>query len=221
MRRFMVRVLPVLVLVLVVSPLLAQRQPGRFGGGGLGQLLTNKGVQEELKLSDDQKSKLTKGVAEAQEKYGKDMRAAFMDKDQEKVQKLTKEMNSDLHKLAESALKPEQAKRLHQIELQFGLQRGNLEALSSAHVQKELKFTDKQKEMLKETSEMLAKERVEMLKDIRDREKFQEAQKKLADKAKGAVEKLAESLSADQKKAWKDLTGEKFEVKLEPRRPPQ
>jgi len=34
-----------------------------------------------------------------------------------------------------------------------------------------------------------------------------------------AMEKFSASLSSDQKKTWKDLTGEKFEYKPEQRRP--
>ena len=48
------------VAVVLVGAALAQRQPLPFGGGGFGQggaamLMMNKGVQEELKLTDQQK----------------------------------------------------------------------------------------------------------------------------------------------------------------------
>ena len=119
MKRFAIRVLPAVALMLVVGPLLGQ-QPGRFGGfggGGLGALLANKGVQEELKISDDQKSKLESAVKDTFGKYKDDMAAARKDKDREKSEKLAKAMSAHITKAAEGTLKPEQMKRLHQIEI--------------------------------------------------------------------------------------------------------
>jgi len=218
MKRFMIRVVPLAIVVLVVGQLFAQ-QPGRGGmGGGLGALLTNKGVQEELKLSGDQTEKLTSAMKEVREKYGKDIAAAFKDKNQEKVQQLTKEMSGEVNKLVEKTLKPEQVKRLHQIEIQAGVQRGNLEVLLQERVQKALSLTDKQKESIKESSEALTKERREAFGGGQfDREKMQAIQKK----AQESAEKILGAFSADQKKAWKELTGDKFEVKFEPRRKQQ
>src|SRR6266511_2221757 len=47
------------VVALFAAPATAQRQPRPGGGfGGFGNLLTNKSVQEELKITDDQKKKL-------------------------------------------------------------------------------------------------------------------------------------------------------------------
>jgi len=217
MKRFAIRVLPAVALMLVVGPLVGQqRQPGGGGfGGGLTGLLTNKGVQEELKVSEDQKSKLESAVKDIGGKYKDDLSAAFKDKDREKSEKLLKAMNADVTKAAEGALKPEQMKRLRQIEIWAALQRGNLDILSQERIDKELKLTGKQKDTLKETSESLAKERRELFQGgAGNRE---ENQKKLTEKTKAAVDKFMETLSADQKKALKDLSGEKYELKFEPR----
>src|SRR5271170_1720706 len=61
MNRLVTRSLALALFALVVTPVFAQRQPGfGFGGGqmGIAQLVTNKSVQEELKLTEDQIAKL-------------------------------------------------------------------------------------------------------------------------------------------------------------------
>ncbi len=224
MKRLVVRMVPALVLLVLATPLVAQqRRPGgMFGGGGVAGLLNNKGVQEELKLSDEQKTKLTDAVKDTFAKYKEDLSAARKDKNREKTEQLTKAMNADLNKVAAGTLKPEQLKRLHQIEIWAALQRGNLEVLTQERIQKALKLTDKQKDMIKETSETLNKDRREAFQNAgMDREKMQEAMKKIGEKSKSAVEKFLGGLSPDQKSAFKALTGEKFEVKFEQRRRPQ
>ncbi len=224
MKRFVVRVVPVVALMFLVAPLVAQqRQPGRGfggGGGGVGMLLSNKGVQEELKVTDEQKEKVTSSLKDVRTKFGEDMRAAFKDMNREKIAQIQKDMAAETNKVVGKVLKPDQVKRLHQIELQVGIQQGNLGVLTSERVQKELKLTDKQKASIKETSEMLAKDRPMFGGGTRPTPEQREAFQK---KAKEAGEKIIGTLSADQKKTWKDLTGEKFNYKpdMRPNRPPQ
>jgi hypothetical protein len=218
MRRFCLSLLTAVITVAFVSPVLAQPQrprQGGFGALGLSQLVGNKSVQEELKLSDEQKEKLTK----AGEEFRAKIREAFQDMDREKIAKIQKEMTEAVTKVAKDTLKPEQMKRLHQIEVQVAGAR----AFAIERVQKELKLDDKQKEAIKECEENLTKARQELFKDIGrdDREKRQEATKKLTEKRKEAMEKLVSALNADQKKAWKEMTGEPFEIKFEQRRRPQ
>jgi len=217
MKRLFVRVVPAVVLVFLVAPLIAQqRQPGGrgFGGGqgGIGALLNNKSVQDELKVSDEQKEKLTSSLKDLRDKY----KDSF--KDREKAQEAMKEMSTETNKIVEKLLKPEQVKRLHQVELQVAVQQGTVAVLNQERVQKALNYTDKQKTMIKETAETLAKERREMIgggTGRPDPEKMQAFQKK----AKESVEKIMETLSTDQKKTWTELTGAKFEYKADIRRP--
>jgi hypothetical protein len=221
MKRFAIRVLPAVALMLVVGPLVGQQpRPGfGFGGGGLTALLNNKGVQEELKISDDQKSKLESAVKDTFGKYKDDLAAARKDKDREKTEKLSKAMNADITKAAEGALKPEQMKRLRQIEIWYALQNGNLQMLTQERVNDKLKLTDKQKDAIKEASEKLGQERRDIFQNAGGN--FEEARKKVEEKTKAAVEKFTDTLSADQKSALKELAGAKFEVKFERRRPQQ
>jgi hypothetical protein len=224
MKRFAIRVLPAVALLLVVGPLVGQqrqRQPGGFGGfgGGLTGLLTNKGVQEELKISDEQKSKLKSAVEDIGGKYKDDLAAARKDKDREKSEKLLKAMGADVAKAAEGTLKPEQMKRLRQIEIWAALQNGNLQMLTQERVNDKIKLTEKQKDAIKEASDKLGAERREIFQNAGGN--FEEARKKVEEKTKAAVDKFMDTLSADQKSALKELAGEKFEVKFERRRPQQ
>jgi hypothetical protein len=46
-----------------------------------------------------------------------------------------------------------------------------------------------------------------------DRERFAEAQKKIAELNTRAMDKVTKSLTDDRKKAWKEMVGEKFDSK--------
>ena len=137
------------IVAMAVSPALAQqrqRQPGGRGfGGGFGGgsvfLLTQKSVQEELKLSDDQ----VKQVKELQEKQ----RGSFQglrDLSQEERVKKMREQGEATQKAVAKILKPEQLKRVKQISLQ---QQG-ARTLMTEEVSKTLKITDDQKEKIRE-----------------------------------------------------------------------
>jgi len=217
------RLIPALVLGLIAVPLFGQGFGPRGGGGGnvtAMALLVNKGVIEELKLSEDQQEKVKSSLKEVRGKYTEDMKAAFQDKDKDKIAKLQKEMGVEFNKVVDSTLKPEQVKRLKQIELQAGVQVMGPKALISEHVEKHLKFNDKQKEAIKEADESLTRERAELRKEGgKDKDKREEVQKRVQAKTKQAMEKIISTLSDDQKKAYKELTGAHFDYKPDFGRP--
>jgi len=225
MNRFCFRLIPVLALAILAAPLFGQqgRPRGGFGDVGAAQLLANKAVAEELKLSDEQKEKLQSSLKDVMGKFREEMQTAFKDKDQDKLAKIRKEMGEEVSKLVDKSLKPEQVKRLQQIEIQANIQMRGPAGLTSEKVAKEIKLTDKQKDAIKEATEGLTKEREELFKGLGrdDREKMQEARTKLQGKTKEALEKISATLSEDQKKALKELTGAPFEYKPEPFRRPQ
>ena len=123
MRTLAKMALSVAVAAFVASVSLAQPGERPGGGRGMGQsgpaLLLNKSVQEELKLTDDQKADLHK-VSEKQTEAAK---KAFEDNkgDREKAMEAIKTIREDTNKsLAKTvaSLKPDQAKRFKQIEIQ-------------------------------------------------------------------------------------------------------
>jgi Spy/CpxP family protein refolding chaperone len=193
-----VKVLTAGLIVLAASSAFAQ-QPRRAGGGfgppggmtagpSAAALLRNDKVQEELNLTDDQKAELQKAAAAAGDKY-----------------------RDDLEKATMGALKPDQAKRLKQIEVQSA----GLAAFSKEDVQAALKLTDAQKASVKTAADDMQKDIQDLFKDAQgDREKMAGAFKKIQELRTEGLDQVVKGLSDDQMKTWKDLTGDKFEVAL-------
>lgn len=220
------------VVALVASPALAQRQRPQGGAGGFGfggrglagvQLLGNKSVQEELKITDEQKEKITPVLTKISEKqrdaFGK-LRDLSAEERREKMQELQKEMtamNEQGLKDVMPILTTDQTKRFKQIQIQV---RG-LEAYSDPEVVSALKLTDEQKDDIKKVNEEMAKQMREMFQPGGGGN-FQEAQRKMTALRKETNEKVQSMLTDAQKKTLKELRGEAFELKIDaPRRPQQ
>lgn len=226
-----------------------QPQPKKGGQGGFGgdfaklrpimtalgsspaSLLMNKGVQTEIKLTEEQ----TKTLADqAQERLGGDMKERFSkmmekgkaldgvpeDKLDEKVREVFKEEIETPMKEAEKVLKPDQIKRLKEIHfsnLGLGL-------FTNYEYSQTLKITSEQKTKAKEIQDELTKDMQELGVGGRGgfgggNGKFTPPSKETLEKVetlrKEAKEKGMELLTADQKKMYKDMAGEPFEVKME------
>jgi Spy/CpxP family protein refolding chaperone len=199
---------------LLVLPVFAQFRPGMMGRMGGDMLLLNKSVQDELKLTKDQKSQLEK-IQKAQRAAFAKAREAFKDGDadtgKEIMEKAGKEATKSIKKVKDT-LTTTQAKRFTQIQIQVA----GLEAYAREDVQKALKLTDKQKDDIKDIRDDLGKDIKDLMEDARgDREKFGAAMKKIAKLRADAQAKITKSLTDDQKKAWKDLTGEPFTLKMD------
>ncbi len=205
---------------LLAIPVLAQFGP--FGGGLTGdQLLTNKGVQDELKLSDDVKKEL----AEIQKKQGEaraEMFKLFREDEKEKAAEVMKKSNEEsakaLKKIREG-LSAKQAARLDQIEIQMATagKQKNPDVFKMKAVADALKFTDKQKDLVKETLENLAKDTKEVNDDYKEKkgkERFG-AFTKINELRGEAYDKIDKELTEDQKAALEKAKGEKFELKFE------
>jgi Spy/CpxP family protein refolding chaperone len=199
---------------LVCLPVFAQFPfGGMMGRGGDGNMmLSSKDVQKELKLTEEQ----VKTITSAQEEMTKAMRAAFQDGDREAIQKAREEQTKALTKLREG-FTPEQKKRFFQLEVQSAA-KGNQPAIFSREdVQKLMKFTSEQKEKVKAALSELEKDVKEVFEDAQgDREKMQAAMKKLPGLGKDTFDKIAKSLSDEQKKTWKEIQGEEFKGEFRP-----
>ncbi|MCE2804212.1 MAG: hypothetical protein LW700_03240 [Gemmataceae bacterium] len=178
---------------------LAQPPGGGFPGGGLGgmmmmqgrggsdptQLLNNKSVLDELKLSEDDAKEI--------------------------LQKYSEETSGLLAKILADSGKGDQAKRLNQIRTQ---QLG-LRAFSDAKIASLLKLSDDQKKEIKELEEDVRKEADEMRKEIgMDFSKMGEMMKKVGELNKQALGKATELLKDNQKATWQELVGKPFEMKM-------
>ena len=218
MRTVTTRLFALALAVAVAAPLLAQPRPGQggFGPQDGAALLRNKSVQEELKISEDQTTKLKEIGDKIRAKYADEFKDAG--RDFAKIREVGKKVSEETKKALADAniLKPEQTKRLRQIEVQTA----GLTAFSMEDVQKVLKLTDKQIADAKAASDDIRKDADEMRKDAgMDFKKFAEIRTKVEKMRSDALNKLTGTFSDDQKKAYKELTGEKFELKVEFTRP--
>jgi hypothetical protein len=203
------------------APAMAQGQGGRggfgmMGGGGGLALLSNKGVQKELKLSDEQIDKAEKAATESMGKMRErfqDLQGLDADARREKQQSMMREMAAESKKVTDEILKPEQAKRFAEISLQV---RG-AQALSDPEVQSKLKLTDEQKNKLKDMASETQSKMQELRSGLQD-DREGTMQKIQAYQKENATKTMA-LLTDDQKKTWKDMTGEPFEYTPEARRP--
>jgi hypothetical protein len=142
------------------------------------------------------------------------------DKLEDKIREVFKEEIEGPTKAAEKILKPDQAKRLAQI----GRQNAGVRGLIGTETAKELKLTDEQKTKIKEISTELDKDVAELMPmgkggfggGFGGGRISPETREKVAHLRKEAMEKATESLTADQKTKWKELTGDPFEMKFNP-----
>jgi Spy/CpxP family protein refolding chaperone len=214
MRRIHVAVLAAAFLAFTAAPAFAQRGPGgggRMGGGDSAiRLLENKSVQEELKITDDEKAKVEK-IRDAHkdelDKAGRDF---------QKRAEVMKTINEELTKALPDILKEDQLKRFKQVEVQVA----GFRAFDKEDVQKALSLTDKQTKEYASAKDDLAKDTKDLFPapgggGRPDPAKMQEAMKKVQELTKEATDKFTATFSDDQKKAYKDLTGDKFDYKPE------
>ena len=230
----------ILVVAMVVASLgtvSAQRQGGGGGGGfvpsAYGVVGTSEDLQKELKISDEQKTKLKEAMEPINKKRlklvprGQGGQQQTDEQRKERTEKMAK-LTDETKAAVGTVLNAEQAKRLGQIDYQMM----GMAAYSNAEVQKKMSFTDAQKETVKATVEAYRKDREELNKDMprRSQQPSDEDLKKLADLRKKGValskeaeEKIVEVLTAEQKKIWTDMIGEKVDVskfmQFGPRRP--
>ncbi len=180
---------------------------GMMGGVSMAMLLNNEGVQKELKLTDEQKTKVKEFATAQQEK----MRDAFSggQPDPEKFAEVRKAATEAGDKFVKDTLNADQQKRAKQILYQAQLAMMGPAALASDDVSKALSLTDDQKSKLKTLAEEMRKDRAELQADARGTgDAATEARKKMQSITKEYTAKATDTLTADQKKEWKDMTGE-------------
>jgi hypothetical protein len=198
------------VLGLLSGPATAQRPErgqGRAGGGmrmgGLGGLLLNDSVHEELKLSEDQIAKIQGVVPKVQRKHQQDfaqLRNLSPSERHQKGAEMTKAFNDEILKDLGDTLKPEQVKRLKEIDLQ---EQGT-RAFADPEIAAALKLTDAQKEKIKSINDDFMAE----MSAAR-----QGGGGQIAQLRKQSMKKISEVLTEEQQKTWQEMTGKPFEIK--------
>ncbi len=237
--------LALVLAALVATPALAQRQRQQPGGGrGFGPLsmLSNKSVQEELKITKEQSEKITELDKKLSEENRKAMEGLSQEERRgEKGRELRTKQREAANKALADVLKSDQMKRYEQINFQMrvlgggggfgfggGFGGGRPGQAPSApfmnpELAKALDLTDDQKADLKKLNESYQSDYKDATKDLgMGREAFQKIREARTKLNKSAMEKFNKVLTADQQKKLKELTGAPFEMKFEaPRRPDQ
>ncbi len=139
----------------------AQGQRRGFGPPRGIMLLENKSVQSELKLSDEQVSKITTLLTEIQAKH-RDEREALRDLEPQERMKRSQEifaaMETEAKKPLSEILDADQAKRFKQLDFQVR----DWMALLDPTMQTELKITDSQKGQLTDLNKSVGEKRREI-----------------------------------------------------------
>jgi ribosome recycling factor len=206
-----------LALGLLAVPALAQPPRGGFGQMGIGQLLMNKSVQEELKLDKESIEKITAAIGKVREDMKDDLaKLREQDTPREERQAINKKLTEATTKAVADLVKPEQMTRVKQIQLQVQ----GLNAFNNPEVQKAVNLTDDQKEDIKKVNDEAGQKVRELFQDAQgDQDKIREMRTKITAMTKENMEKVTKSLKPEQQKALKELLGAPFELKIEPRRP--
>jgi hypothetical protein len=202
---------------------LVQAQPGGFGGfGGPTFLVTNKAVQEDIKATEEQVTKLktwAKDFKTTSDKLREDEGVKFtkgtkIDEEmQAKINTANTKITAEAYKQLGDILKKEQVDRVKQIERQ----NMGIRAFTNAEVVDALKLTDAQKSSVKGITGDYTKESKE-IRDEANKDKKggffldPETQKKIAKVQKEYVGKIVDVLDDTQKKTWKDMNGEAFDL---------
>jgi hypothetical protein len=203
MRKFVA----VLVVALMGAPLMAQF--GGFGPTDGKALLAMPTVQEELKLSEEQKKQLK----EANETLQKGLKAARDDMDFAGIPKLIEDHGKAMTKILDK-LDDKQKERMVQLEFQSATKGKfkNPRVFGYAGVQKALKMSDKQKDKVKGMLTEMEKDLKEIDDDAKDdfQKRFQSIGKKNKAMAE-TYEKVVEGLEEEQKKSFDKVGGKAFE----------
>jgi hypothetical protein len=161
------------------------------------RLLHQKAVQDELKMTDEQVKKV-----DALAQKLKDEREAAIDKGEKPdLAKMVEKMD----KAVAAFLKPEQLKRLKEIQLQVGGAR----VFNNPELVKEMKITDAQQKKLKELQDETAAEVKKIYE--KDAESRDEARKKVTELNNKVREKIIDLMEGEQKEKWKEKVGEPFQ----------
>ncbi len=178
-----------------------QQRPPSKDSSLLGPFLSSPDVQKELKLSDEQISKLKDAIGKVVEKYQADMgnlqRMSLEDR-----QKKIKAYTEDSNKAIAGVLDAKQWKRFKQLQWQLG----DGWSLLDSDLRKELKLSDEQKKKIDGILNGAQRKSDEMLKGGEtSREKYQAL---YLDAGKRAKEVLTE----EQQKNFKELKGPPFQA---------
>jgi Spy/CpxP family protein refolding chaperone len=193
----------------------AQAQGSGRSRGSLLGLLGIEQVQKELKLNDEAVAKVEKLREEIRGEMTEPYSAARKIEDREKRFAKYAELRNQYDQKAREGLRDvlarEQTMRLYQIRMQV---RAVVESLENRYVARRLELTDEQKEKLAKINKDAQAKRSELFSGARDAsdEQRREAFEKYRKLRTETGEQALGVLTAEQKKAFEDMKGEKIEL---------
>jgi hypothetical protein len=192
---------------------------GMFGGAG-GQIIRDlemKEVQEDLKLTADEKGNiplLKEELAEGDKKFGESLQGSSQEDMREKMTERRKEVEKQIKEVL-----GDKYERFHQIRLQLD---GMYAAISfNKDVQDKLSVTEEQRTQLREEARPPEGSRPNFRFNAGDgppseekrKEMMEEGRKMMEEMQKRQNEAVDKVLTADQKKKWEELIGAKVSYK--------
>ena len=190
----------------LASSAFAQRGGGGFGRGGGANMLRMPEVQAELKLTDDQKTKVAAALdklREQRQNSGQD----FQSLSQEERQKLMAQRRTEDDKALADVLNADQMKRYHQLQLQ---QQGLSAVAQDKALADELKITDEQRTKIQTIVDDQRNAMRELFQGGGGGGDRQAMMQKMQELRKQTDDKIAAVLTDDQKSKWKEMTGAPF-----------
>jgi Spy/CpxP family protein refolding chaperone len=180
---------------------------GMFGPPTAGRLLGAKEVQDALKLTDDQKTKIDKINEDSRAK----MREAFQggSPDRDKMMEVAKETSEKINEVLDAG----QQKRLVGIMIQVN----GAAAVADPSVAKELNITEDQKKKLQEVREGVRSELEKLRDDSGSRE---DRMKKVQEIQDDVNKKIVAELTSEQQAQLESLKGEKVDIDMSQLRGP-
>ncbi len=180
-------------------------------------LLASYTVQKEIQLTDEQKKRSDGSHRPIADRYGAVYYhqfggAAGVAAHPEKMQELLdlqEPTRKEIDKAVADLLRPEQLKRYRQIQLQ----QTGIRALSDPDVEKALQLNDDQKKKINAIDRQLHQEGSDMPRISLWNSRAQMKARALL--WKQAMERVVSVFNDEQKKAWKEMTGEPFEVRYQ------
>jgi hypothetical protein len=168
-------------------------------------------VQDELKLTTEQKSKLNSRafdfVQDAQE-FFMGLQDAKPEERQKKHMEFAQKANAKLDTLLKDSLKDDQIKRLRQIELQME----GLFAIGKPEISKELKITDEQRKQFMEVVQSLQQKVEPIVKQMQEGGDPNELRPKMMKVRMEHDRQIDAFLTEAQKAQWKEMTGKPFSL---------
>lgn len=196
-----------------------QRSGRGFGRGSsrssLLGLLSLEQVQKEMKLSEEQMTKVQGIVemlgAELREQYTAAREIEDRDQQRAKMAELRDQSDEKVREQLGDVVQREQLMRLYQIRMQV---RPVVDSLANTYVARRLELTDDQKNKLAEINKSVEAKQSEVYATMRDANDGQrsEAFQKLRKIRSDADAEALELLTAEQKAAFEEMKGEKFEL---------